>query len=119
MSLVFNLIWILTGGWITALAWLIQGLLFCVTIIGIPFGRISFRMARLTLAPFGKEIEYGGGMPSFFANIIWLVLGGLALAVGYLIVGIVFCLTIVGIPFGVQLFKMSKLSLMPFGARIE
>ena len=76
LSVLFNLIWILTGGWVTALGFLIVGVLCYVTIIRIPIGRQAFKMASLTLAPFGKEIVYGGGAPSVAANVVWLILGG-------------------------------------------
>ena len=76
-------------------------------------------MASLTLAPFGKTIEYGGGAPSLIANIIWLVLAGLPMAVSYLLAGVFNCITIIGIPFGLQSFKVAKLSLLPFGARVR
>ena len=76
LSVVFNIIWILTGGWMTALAFLLAGVLCYLTIIGIPLGRQAFKMASLTLAPFGKTITYGGGTPSLVANVFWVVLVG-------------------------------------------
>ena len=118
MTLLGNIIWMVFGGIFTALYWFIAGCLFSITIIGIPLGRQTFKMASLTLAPFGKTIEYGGGAPSLIANIIWLVLAGLPMAVSYLLAGVVNCITIIGIPFGLQSFKMAKLSLLPFGARV-
>lgn len=118
MTLLGNIIWMVFGGIFTALYWFIAGCLFSITIIGIPLGRQAFKMASLTLAPFGKTIEYGGGAPSLIANIIWLVLAGLPMAVSYLLAGVFNCITIVGIPFGLQSFKMAKLSLLPFGARV-
>ena len=118
MRLLGNIIWILTGGWITALGWLASGCLFCVTVVGIPLGLQAFKMARLTLAPFGKEIVYGGGAPSFVANVFWVLLAGVWMAIAYLIEGALFCVTIIGIPFGLQLFKMAKLSFTPFGASV-
>lgn len=118
MTLLGNIIWIVFGGIFTALYWFIAGCLFSITIIGIPLGRQAFKMASLTLAPFGKTIEYGGGAPSLIANIIWLVLAGLPMAVSYLLAGVFNCITIIGIPFGLQSFKMAKLSLLPFGARV-
>ena len=117
MRTIGNIIWIIFGGLVTALGWVLAGALFYITIIGIPLGRQAFKMASLTLAPFGKEIVYGGGAPSLVANIIWVVVIGLWEAVAYAAAGVVFCITIVGIPFGLQLFKMAKLSLFPFGAR--
>ncbi|WP_332307287.1 YccF domain-containing protein [Thermophilibacter gallinarum] len=118
LSVVFNIIWILTGGWMTALAFLLAGVLCYLTIIGIPLGRQAFKMASLTLAPFGKTITYGGGTPSLVANVFWVVLVGLWTAIGYALEGALFCCTIVGIPFGLQLFKMAKLALCPFGATV-
>ncbi len=118
MTLLGNIIWMVFGGIFTALYWFIAGCLFSITIIGIPLGRQAFKMASLTLAPFGKTIEYGGGAPSLIANIIWLVLAGLPMAVSYLLAGVFNCITIIGIPFGLQSFKMAKLSLLPFGARV-
>lgn len=119
MTLLGNIIWMVFGGIFTALYWFIAGCLFSITIIGIPLGRQAFKMASLTLAPFGKTIEHGGGAPSLIANIIWLVLAGLPMAVSYLLAGVFNCITIIGIPFGLQSFKMAKLSLLPFGARVR
>ncbi len=119
MTLLGNIIWMVFGGIFTALYWFIAGCLFSITIIGIPLGRQAFKMASLTLAPFDKTIEYGGGAPSLIANIIWLVLAGLPMAVSYLLAGVFNCITIIGIPFGLQSFKMAKLSLLPFGARVR
>lgn len=118
MQTIGNIIWIIFGGLITAIAWVLAGAVFYITIIGIPLGRQAFKMAKLTLAPFGKTIEYGGGAPSLIANIVWVLLIGIWEAAAYVFVGAVFCITIVGIPFGLQLFKMAKLSLLPFGAKV-
>lgn len=118
MRTIGNIIWIIFGGLITAIWWVLVGLVFYITIVGIPLGRISFRMAALTLAPFGKQVEYGGGAPSLIANIFWVILAGLPAAIGYVFLGCVYCITIIGAPFGLQLFKMAKLSLLPFGASI-
>lgn len=119
MSLLGNIIWILFGGIFTAIYWFFVGCLFCLTIVGIPLGSQAFKMASLTLAPFGKTIEYGGGAPSLIANIIWVVVAGIPMAFAYLVAGAVNCITIIGIPFGLQSFKMAKLSLLPFGARVN
>ena len=118
MRTIGNIIWILMGGVVTALCWWLAGALFYLTIIDIPLGRQAFKMASLTLAPFGKRIIYGGGAPSLLANIIWVVCIGMWEALAYVLVGTIFCVTIVGIPFGKQLFKMAKLSLLPFGAQV-
>lgn len=113
-----NIIWIIFGGLFTALGWCFVGIVFYITIIGIPLGRQAFKMASLTLAPFGKTITYGGGAPSLVANIFWVILAGLPMALFYLALGVVYSITIVGLPFGLQLFKMAKLSLFPFGATV-
>lgn len=118
MRLIGNIVWMLFGGIFTAIYWFLVGCLFSITIIDIPLGRQAFKMASLTLAPFGKSIEYGGGAPSLIANVIWLICAGLPMAVSYLIAGVINCITIIGIPFGLQSFKMAKLSLLPFGARV-
>lgn len=119
MQTIGNIIWIIFGGIFTAIGWALAGIIFYITIIGIPLGRQAFKMASLTLAPFGKEIVYGGGAPSLIANIVWVVLIGVWEAIAYVVAGALFCVTIVGIPFGLQLFKMTKLSLMPFGAQVR
>ena len=118
MRLIGNIIWMLFGGIFTAVYWFFVGCLFSLTIIGIPLGRQAFKMASLTLAPFGKAIEYGGGAPSLIANVIWLLAAGLPMAFSYLVAGAINCITIIGISFGLQSFKMAKLSLLPFGARV-
>ncbi len=119
MRLLGNIIWMLFGGIFTALYWFGIGCLFCITIIGIPLGRQAFKMASLTLAPFGKTIEYGGGAPSLIANVFWVVLAGIPRAFSDLAAGCINCLTIIGIPIGLQAFKMAKLSLLPFGAMVR
>ena len=102
MTLIGNIIWILLGGIWTALGWLLLGAVFCITVVGIPLGLQCFKMASLTLTPFGKRIEYGGGAPSFVANVFWLILGGwyggLAGAVGLGIADILDPVYITGAP---------------------
>ena len=119
MSTIANIIWIVLGGIFTALWWCVAGMLFYVSIIGIPLGRQAFKMAALTLAPFGKTVEYGGGAPSLVANIVWALLAGIPMALAYAVGGALFCVTIIGLPPGIQLFKMAKLSLLPFGAVVR
>lgn len=89
MRLLGNIIWMLFGGIFTALYWFGIGCLLCITIVGIPLGRQAFKMASLTLAPFGKTIEYGGGAPSLIANVFWVVLAGIPMAFSYLVAGAV------------------------------
>ena len=85
---------------------------------GIPLGIQAFKMAGLTLTPFGATVQYGGGVGSALANILWVMLVGWWMALGYLGAGMLNCITIIGIPFGLQSFKMAKLALWPFGAEI-
>ena len=87
-------------------------------IIGIPVGLQCFKFASLAFFPFGKEVVYGGGGFSFLVNLIWIIFFGLEMAIGYCILGSLWCITILGIPIGKQCFKMAKLSLMPFGASV-
>ncbi len=119
MRIVGNIIWILLGGIWTAMGWLFVGLVLCISVVGIPLGLQCFKMASLTLTPFGKEIVYGGGAPSLVANIFWVLLAGIPMALAYLVAGVLTCVTVVGIPFGLQSFKMAKLALMPFGAQVR
>ncbi len=119
MGCLGNLLWFLCGGVLGGLSWLLAGVLWCVTIVGIPIGVQCFKFAGLTFFPFGKEVEYGGGAGSFLLNIIWLLVTGIPLALEHLAFGAVLCITIVGIPFGIQHFKLAKLALMPFGAEVR
>lgn len=111
--------WLLLGGLEIALGWAVVGVILCISIIGIPLGLQAFKMAGLTLTPFGSTITYGGGAPSLVANIIWVIFVGLWMAIGYVVAGVINCITIVGIPFGLQAFKMAKLALWPFGATVS
>ena len=117
MKTLGNLIWLIFGGLWSALGFFFIGLLWCVTIIGIPFGLQAFKMASLVLTPFGKKVNSNFGKHPI-ANVIWFVFGGFAFMLCQAFLGLVFCLTIVGIPFGLQIFKMAQLSAIPFGATI-
>ncbi|KUO64507.1 MAG: hypothetical protein APF84_10465 [Gracilibacter sp. BRH_c7a] len=119
MNLIGNIIWLVFGGILGAILWVISGIILCVTIIGIPFGLQCFKIAQFVLWPFGREIELGNfGVGGLLLNIIWVIFLGWELAVTHLIIGIIFCITIIGIPFGLQHFKFAQLGLIPFGARI-
>ena len=113
-----NALWFLFGGMWMGLSWALTGLLWCVTIVGIPIGVQCFKFAGLAFFPFGKEVVFGGGAGSVLLNILWIVFGGLALAIEAAVIGGLFCITIIGIPFGKQCFKIAKLALMPFGASV-
>lgn len=118
MKTIGNLIWFLFGGLWMGLGWTLVGLVWCISIIGIPVGIQCFKFARLAFFPFGKVIVYGGGASSLLCNILWLICGGFALAISAAIHGLIFCITIVGIPFGMQCFKFARLALTPFGSDV-
>ena len=118
MKLLGNIIWILFGGLFIALYYFLFGLLLCLTVVGIPFGLQLMKMAGFALWPFGHEVQAGpqdSGCLSVCMNIIWIIFGGIEIALTHLGLGVVFCVTIIGIPFGLQHFKMALLALVPFG----
>lgn len=118
MRIIGNILWLLFGGAVLGIAWLAVGLLWCVTIVGIPVGLQCLKLAGVSFLPFGKEIIPSASAGSVLLNLAWLVFGGLELALAYLALSVVLCCTIVGIPFGVQAFKFVRLSLLPFGAEV-
>ena len=119
MGCLGNLLWFIFGGFISGLSWTLAGCLWCITVIGIPVGMQCFKMAGLSFFPFGKEVVYGGGAGSLLLNIIWRIVSGFWLAVESALIGVLLCITIIGIPFGLQQFKLAKLALMPFGTTVR
>lgn len=121
MNTIGNLIWLLFGGLYSALCYIIGGTALCLTIVGIPFGLQCFKLAGFVLWPFGRRAvgtASGNGCLFLFLNIIWILMGGLWLAIGHIVFGLLLCLTIIGIPFGKQHFKLIEISLMPFGKTV-
>jgi uncharacterized membrane protein YccF (DUF307 family) len=118
MSLLGNILWLIFGGLLSGLGWVLAGALWCVTIIGIPVGLQCFKLAQLSFAPFGREVVYEGGAPSFIINVIWFIVSGLLLALENFLLGCVLCVTIIGIPVGLQCFKLAQLSFAPFGREV-
>lgn len=118
MKFLGNILWFLFGGLWMGLGWLLVGLLWCITIVGIPIGVQCFKFARLAFFPFGKVILYSGSAPSLLLNLLWLIFGGLELAAACALHGLLFCVTVVGIPFGTQCFKIARLALTPFGSDV-
>ena len=104
MKTIGNLLWLFFGGFLSGISWLLAGLVCYVTVIGIPLGKQCFKFARLSFWPFGKEIIYGGGAPSTLANIVWLLVCGILMALENCMFGLLWCVTIVGIPFGKSVF---------------
>jgi len=132
MRLAGNVIWFVFGGAFTALLWLLGAAVFALSIVGLPLTRAAIEMAKLSAFPFGKDVvhvrELDGkgvtpvtavtGTVGFVFNVLWLLTFGLALCLSYLALGIVYCLTIIGIPFGLQCFKLAGISLWPVGRRV-
>jgi uncharacterized membrane protein YccF (DUF307 family) len=118
MKTIGNVLWLVLAGFWLALGYGLAGILNCITIIGIPFGIQSFKLAGYALWPFGRVvIQRPDASPAFgcLGNTIWLILGGIALAIVQVLAGILLCVTIIGIPFGIVSFRMAGLALMPFG----
>jgi uncharacterized membrane protein YccF (DUF307 family) len=100
---------------------LVLGVLYCLTIIGIPVGLQLFKLASLSLCPFGRDVRdtpTATGCWSLSLNVLWVLFGGLEMALAHASIGLLFCVTIIGIPFGLQHFKLSLLALVPFGKEI-
>jgi len=122
MNLLLNFIWLILGGFIVVLAYLLGGIVLCLTIIGIPFGIACFKLAGLALAPFGREIrekEPPGGALAVIMNIIWILLPGLELAIFHLLMALVLAVTIIGLPLASQHLKMTRLAILPFGFEVR
>lgn len=127
-----NVIWFVFGGWLTGLLWLLGAAVFALSIIGLPLTRAALEMAKMSFSPFGKEtvhireldqrgvtaVTAATGTIGFIFNVLWACTFGLALFAAYLIQGVLCCLTLIGIPFGLQAFKLAGLSLWPVGRRV-
>ena len=121
MRLAGNVIWLLTGGIIIAIEYLIGSIFLIITIVGIPFGIQTIKLAALALWPFGRTTRGHGrasGCLYILMNIIWIITGGIWVTLSHLVLGAILCITIIGIPFGLQHFKMASLALNPFGRDI-
>jgi uncharacterized membrane protein YccF (DUF307 family) len=122
MNLLLNIIWLIFGGFIVAIAYVLGAVLLCITIIGIPFGIQCFKLAGLAVAPFGREIrekEPPSGCLAVVMNIIWIILPGLELAIFHLFMALLFAITIIGLPLAAQHLKMTRLALLPFGFEVR
>jgi uncharacterized membrane protein YccF (DUF307 family) len=121
MNLLGNLIWLIFGGFLAAIGYIVGGFVLCLTIVGIPWGLQCFKLASVVLWPFGKNIvpkQGGEGCLSLLCNIIWLLCGGLYTALIHLVFAAIFYITIIGIPFGRQHLKLMELSLFPFSRNV-
>ena len=120
MRTVGNVLWFVLAGWWLALGYVLAGVIACILIITIPFGIASFRLAGFVLWPFGRTVVWrrDAGIWSILGNIVWIVVLGWELAVAHLIAGLLLCVTIVGIPFGIACWKMIPLALVPLGREV-
>jgi len=117
-----NILWLLFGGIFIAVEYFIASILLFITIIGIPFGIQTMKLAGMALWPFGKEVifkEKASGCVSTIMNLIWIIIGGIWISLSHIIFGILFGITIIGIPFAKQHFKLAALALTPFGREIR
>ncbi len=122
MNLLLNIVWLIFGGFIVVIGYLIGSIILCITIIGIPFGIQCFKLAALAIAPFGREIrekEPPGGCLAIVMNVIWIILPGLELALFHLFMALLFAITIVGLPIATQHLKMTRLAILPFGFEVR
>ena len=118
MNIIGNIIWVLFGGLCLSLGYLFGGIILCLTIVGIPFGLQIIKLGMFALWPFGGEVvpsKTPMGCLSILLNVLWIIFGGIEVAIGHLTMGVIFCITIIGIPFGMQHFKLMVMALMPFG----
>ena len=109
MSLLGNIIWLIFGGFLSGLGYIVGGLSICATIIGIPFGIQTIKIGIATMAPFGKENVVTPDSGSLFnttLNVIWVILFGWEIALSHLVHGLILAITIIGIPFAQQHFKL-------------
>lgn len=121
MQTFLNIIWVIFGGFILALEYVASSVAMMLTIIGIPFGLQTIKLATVALWPFGKTIENDGWPSGCFAgimNIIWWFVGGFEIALTHVCFGLIFYITIIGIPFGNQHFKLARLAIFPFGKNV-
>lgn len=127
INFLMNLLWLILGGWTTAISWFTSALIMVISIVGIPWARAAFNIGVLNLWPFGSKVmdrakisgpDLGTGALGFLGNILWFIFCGWWLAALHVILGLLFSITIIGLPFGLQHFKLAKISLAPIGKTI-
>ena len=121
MKFLGNLVWLVLGGLLVSIIYILSGLVLCITVVGIPFGLQLIKFGRYAFWPFGHEIVNRNGEPgclSIVMNLVWILLGWWEVAIVHLVFGLLFCITIVGVPFGIQHFKLALASVFPFGKEI-
>ena len=121
MNTVGNILWLIFVGIWLAIVFVVAGIVMFVLIITIPFGIQAFKLAGFVLWPFGRHVEFTDRTVTplrIIGNVLWIIFGGWYLAVHCLVGGAILCITIIGIPFGIQAFKLIPLTLVPFGAEV-
>ena len=121
MKTLGNILWLIFGGFIIAVEYFIASFLLMITIVGIPFAIQTMKLGTLALWPFGREARPGvraSGCLHIIMNIIWILIGGIWISLSHLVFGLILCITIIGIPFGMQHFKLASIALTPFGRDI-
>lgn len=122
MNTLLNIVWFILGGWLAMLIYVFSSIMLMVTIVGIPFGFQTLKLALVVAAPFGTVIGEGDsttGCLSLIMNIIWILIGGFWIAIVHACLGVLFSITVIGIPLGLQHFKMAVLALLPFGKTVN
>ncbi len=123
MSLIFNMLWIILGGFFIFVGYITSGIALCLTIVGIPWGFQCFKLGLFALFPFGSDSEmvpYQETNESInvILNVVWLIFGGVFILLSHLVWGVGLALSIIGIPFALQHFKLMRLAFTPFGRRL-
>lgn len=128
MRLILNILWFILGGWISGTLWILSGVLLAITIVGLPWAMAAFRIASFSYWPFGRQVvsraelgrrgDLGTGVVGLLLNILWFIFGGWYLAIHHIVLGIGLCVTIIGIPFGLQHLKLAIISLAPVGKAV-
>lgn len=122
MSLLGNLIWLIFGGFLAGIGYILGGVLVCLTIVGIPFGQQAIKLGVATMTPFGREIvpaPEAGSLLNMILNLVWLLVLGWGIALTHLTSGLILAVTIIGLPFALQHFKLIPLALFPFGRELR
>lgn len=122
MKVIGNIIWIVFGGLEIAIEYFIAGVLLMLTIIGIPFGLQSMKLGLLAIWPFGSDVrrkEPQPGCLNLFMNVLWFFLGGIWIFLTHIFFGVILCITVIGIPFGLMHFRLARLALSPFGKEVH
>lgn len=128
VRLILNILWFILGGWLSGTLWILSGVLLAITVVGLPWAMAAFRIASFSYWPFGRQVvsraelsrrgDLGTGPVGLLLNILWFIFGGWYLAIHHIVLGIGLCVTIIGIPFGLQHLKLAIISLAPVGKAV-